>query len=81
MDPSTSYSIYGLKEAIIQTPTLCYPDPAKKYTVYMDALDDACGAQLSQEHNETEFLIAFLSYAFTETQMNWNRTGSLQSIS
>ena len=33
----------------------------------MDALDDACGAQLSQEHDGTEFLVAFLSLTFTET--------------
>ena len=44
-----------LKEAIIQAPILCYPDPARKYIVYTDALDDACGAQLSQEHDRTEF--------------------------
>ena len=57
-----------LKEAIIHAPTLCYPDPAKRYTVFMDASDDVCGAQLSQEHNGTEFPIAFLSHMFTETQ-------------
>ena len=40
----------------------------------MDASDDACGAQLSQEHNGMEFPIAFLSYTFTETQMKWSTT-------
>ena len=50
-----------LKKAIIQAPILCYPDPDKKYIVYTDASDDACGAQLSQEHNGMEFTIAFLS--------------------
>ena len=30
-----------LKEAIIQSPILCYPDPTRKYLVYMDALDNA----------------------------------------
>ena len=61
-----------LKEAIIQAPILCYPDPAKKYIVYMDALDDACGTQLSQEHDGTKFPIASLSHTFTETQMKWS---------
>ena len=42
-----------LKEAITQAPILCYPDPEKRYIVYTDASDDACGAQLSQEHNGT----------------------------
>ena len=71
-----------LKEAIIQAPILCYPDPARRYIVYTDASDDACGAQLSQEHDETEFPIAFSSHTFTETQLKWSspETGSLQSI-
>ena len=58
----------SLKEAIIQTPILCYPDPNRKYIVYTDASDDACGTQLLQEHNGMEFPIAFLSHTFTETQ-------------
>ena len=36
-----------LKEAIIQAPILCYPDPARRYTVCMDTSDDGCGEQLS----------------------------------
>ena len=63
-----------LKEAIIQAPILCYPDPNKKYIVYTDASDGACGAQLSQEHDGTEFPLAFLSHTFTETQRKWSTT-------
>ena len=36
-----------LKAAIIQAPILHYPEPDKKYIVYIDASDDACRAQLS----------------------------------
>ena len=61
-----------LKEAIIQAPILCYPDPARRYIVYMDASDDACGAQLSQEHDGAKFSVAFLSHTFTETQRKWS---------
>ena len=57
-----------LKEAITQAPILHYPEPNQKYIVYTDASDDACRAQLSQEHNGTEFPIAFLSHTFIETQ-------------
>ena len=64
----------SLKEAIIQVQILHYPDPNKKYIVYTDASNDACGAQLSQEHNGTEFPIAFLSHTFTETQRKWSTT-------
>ena len=72
MDSNTPYNIYDTEEAIIQAPILCYPDPAKKYIVYTDVLDNACGAQISQEHNATKFTIAFLSHTFTETQRKWS---------
>ena len=36
-----------LKDSIIQAPILQYPNPSKRYIVYMDASDDACGAQLT----------------------------------
>ena len=64
-----------LKEAIVQAPILCYTDPDKKYIVYTDASDDACRAQLSQEHDGMEFPIPFLSHTFTETQRKWSMTG------
>ena len=61
-----------LKEAIFQAPIPHYPNPEKKYIVYTDASDNACRAQLSQEHNDTEFQVAFLSHTFTETQGKWS---------
>ena len=63
-----------LKDAIVQAPILHYPNPEKKYIVYTDASDYACGVQLSQEHNGTEFPVAFLSHMFTETQQKWSTT-------
>ena len=61
-----------LKGALIQVPMLHYPDPSKQYIVYTDASDDACRAQLSQEHNAQELHVRFLSHTFTETQRKWN---------
>ena len=61
-----------LKDAIIQAPILQYPDTTKPYIMYTDASDDACGVQLSQIHNETEFPVAFLSHTFTDTQGRWS---------
>ena len=55
-----------LKEAIVQAPILHYPNPNTRYIIYTDASDDACGAQLSQEHDGMEFPIALLSHTFTE---------------
>ena len=63
-----------LKEAIVQATILHYPNPNKKYTVYTDTSDDACGAQFSQEHNRTKFPVAFLSHTFMETQQKWSTT-------
>ena len=56
-----------LKEAIIQAPILRYPDTTKPYIVYTDVSNNACGAQLSQIHNRTVFLVAFLSHTFMDT--------------
>ena len=61
-----------LKDAIIQASILRYPDTTKPYIMYTDASDDACGAQLSQMHNEAEFPVAFLSHTFTDTQQRWS---------
>ena len=43
---------------------LHYPNPNNRYIVYTDASDDACRAQLTQEHNGTEFPITFLFHTF-----------------
>ena len=37
-------------------------------------MDDACRVQLTQEHDGTEFLIAFLSHTFSETQRKGSTT-------
>ena len=74
MNTGPSNSIHTLKNAIVQAPILHYPNPNKTYIVYTDASDDACGAQLSQEHEGTEFPVAFLSHTFSETQHKWSIT-------
>ena len=63
-----------LKDSIMQAPILQYPNPIRRYIVYKDASDDACRAQLTQEHNGTEFPIAFLFHTFSETQRKWSTT-------
>ena len=80
--PDLQTAFEHLKNAIVQAPILHYPNHNKTYIVYTDTSDDACGAQLSQNHNGTEFPIAFLSHTFSETQRKWstNQTGSFWSI-
>ena len=63
-----------LKESVTQAPILCYLDPTKQYIVYTDASNNACGAQLLQEHEGTEFPIAFLLHTFMVTQKKWSMT-------
>ena len=53
-----------LKDSIIQAPILHYPNPSKKYIGSTDTSDDACRAQLTQEHDGMEFPIMFLSHTF-----------------
>ena len=60
-----------LKSAFLEAPIFHYQDPSKCYIVYTDASDDACGAQLSQEHDGEELPVAFLSHMFTDTQWKW----------
>ena len=62
--PEHQEAFTKLKDSIIQAPILQYPDPSKSYTVYTDASDDTCGAQLTQEHEGTEFPLTFLSHTF-----------------
>ena len=49
--PTHGTALMMLKEAVILAPILCYPDPARRYIVYTDAMDNACGSQLSLEHD------------------------------
>ena len=72
--PEHQAAFVHLKDAIVQAPILHYPNPNKTYIIYMDASDDACGAQLSQKHDGMEFPIAFLSHTFSETQHKWSTT-------
>ena len=66
--PEHHEAFLHLKEAIVQALILYYPNPNMKYIVYTDTSGDTCRAQLSQEHNGTEFPVAFLSHTSMETQ-------------
>ena len=66
--PNHQTAFEHLKNAIVQVPILHYPNPNKTYIVYTDTSDDTCGAHFSQNHNGTEFPVAFLSHTFSETQ-------------
>ena len=67
-------SFLKLEESITQAPILWYPNANKIYIVYTDASDYACRAQLSQEHDGTEFPIALLLHTFLEMKIKWSTT-------
>ena len=64
---------------LLEAPILHYTDPSKCYIVYTDASDDACGAQMSQEHDGQEPPAAFSSPHLQRhpMEMEHYRTGSL----
>ena len=72
--PACHNAFLTLKESVIQTAILQYPNPVKCYKVYTDASDVACRAHLSQEHDGTEFPIVFLSHTFMDSQWKWSTT-------
>ena len=66
-----------LKTCLTEAPILKYPDPSKRYVVFMDASDQAVVAVLTQEYTsedgETkEMPIAYLSAQFSDTQFKWS---------
>ena len=70
LDIKPSHSIQHAQSALLESSILHHSDPYK-HIVYMDASNDACGAQLSQEHDGRELTVAFLSHTFTDTQWKW----------
>ena len=62
--PVHQESFMKLKDSIIQAWILQYPNPSKRYIFYTKTSDNACRAQLTQEHDGTEFPITFLSHTF-----------------
>ena len=60
-----------------EAPILKYPDPSKRYVVFMDASDQATAAILTQEYTSNdedikEMPIAYLSVQFSDTEFKWS---------
>ena len=68
-----------LKDALITSPILKYPDPNKPYTLFTDASKYAWACVLAQEHEHEKdgkifkinHLITFASGLFKGSQLNW----------
>ena len=60
-----------LKEALITSPILTYPESGKTFILDTDASDRAMGAVLSQEHDGRERVIAYMSKAMNKYEQNY----------
>ena len=70
---STHHTAFNtLRSALLEAAIVHYPDPSKHYIVYTNTSNDACGAQLSQEHDGQELPVALLWHTFTDTQQKWS---------
>lgn len=59
-----------LKNALINSPILCYPDFEKQFCITTDASNISCGAILSQEYDKVQLPIAYASRTFTKGERN-----------
>ena len=65
----------SLKEQLISSPILGFPNTDKDYVLYTDASDVGIGAVLTQgDDNGTEKVISFASKAFSSSEKNWTTT-------
>ena len=56
MDRFTSKGVHRMQEIFIETPTLTYPDPSKRYNLFLDASKYCLGATLWQYTSESDNL-------------------------
>eukprot|EP00794_Sanderia_malayensis_P014624 gene14624-16139_t len=68
-------SFEDLKEQLISSPILGFPDTNKDYVLYTDASDVGIGAVLTQKDKDgAEKVISFASKAFSSAEKNWTTT-------
>ncbi len=69
-------SFEKLRTALINPPVLAFPKPHLPYRLYTDSSDEACGALLSQIHDDgEEHPIHYISHKFSRSQARgWNTT-------
>jgi hypothetical protein len=70
-NPQAQEAFETLKTALVTHPVLTYPDASKPYRLYTDASEFACGAVLSQESEDGEHPVQYVSKQFSTAQMKW----------
>lgn len=59
-----------LKQKLINAPILKYPDFTKPFKIIVDASDFACGGVLTQNHDDVDMPIVYISKSFNKAERN-----------
>lgn len=57
-----------LKQKLLSTPILKYPDYTKPFTIIVDASDYACGGVLTQRYDDIDMPICYISKSFDKAE-------------
>lgn len=68
--PECEKSFQTLKEKLLTPPILKYPNYEKEFNLIVDASDFACGAVLTQEYDNMDMPIAYVSKCFNKGEKN-----------
>ena len=69
--PECDKCFHMLKDYLQEAPILRYPDPAASYTLYTDASKYAYAGVLTQQQDDTDHPVAYVSGLFRGSQLNW----------
>ena len=72
--PQCQAAFDDLKQALILTPVLRYPDPNKTFILDTDASSCGIGSVLSQVHDGVEHVVAYYSRSLTSPERNYCTT-------
>ena len=64
----------NLKKALTMAPVLARPDFSKPFTIQCDASNFAVGAVLTQEHEDGEHPVVYVSRVLTAAERNYSTT-------
>lgn len=63
-----------LKQCLVSTPILACPDFSLPFSVHCDASNSGVGAMLTQEQNNKEVVIAYMSKSLNKNEQNYSTT-------
>ena len=69
--PECDKCFHMLKDYLQEAPILRYPDPAASYTLYTDTSKYAYAGVLTQQQDDTDHPVAYISGLFRGSQLNW----------